>query len=149
MDCSCHKCSGACSHKPGWFLPKEAEKAAKLLDMTLKAFFDKYLGVDWWESSKDIFVLAPANTRMTAGNEYPSDPKGVCVFFKEGKCQIHDAKPHECGAYIHDDTSATVNARHKAIADAWNTDENQAQIETLLGRKPQSEEYYASFMGLW
>ena len=29
VECTCDICKQACKHKPGWFLPKEAEKAAE------------------------------------------------------------------------------------------------------------------------
>lgn len=145
-DCQCNRCVGACSHNPGWFTPRQAEKVAKLLGLTLKEFFDKYLGVNWWEKEegsyeKDIFVLAPAITTMEAGTEYPADPRGKCVFFKDGKCQIHDAKPHECKAYTHTDTREDVHVRHRAVADKWATEKNQKQIVKLLGREPKSENF--------
>jgi Fe-S-cluster containining protein len=141
--CSCQVCSRACKFNPGWFLPGEAEKAASLLGLTLKDFFDKYLGVNWWEKEAgyddDVFVLAPALVTMPPGEEYPADPRGVCIFLKENKCQIHDAKPHECRSYIHSDTKDDVHNRHKFVADEWL--KNQDQIKTLLGRNPSAKAF--------
>lgn len=57
---TCERCRRSCGHKPGWFLPGEAEKAAEFTGMTLPEFFRAYLAVDWWEGEPDIFLLSPA-----------------------------------------------------------------------------------------
>jgi Fe-S-cluster containining protein len=138
--CTCQTCSNACSYKPGWFLPGEAEKAAALMKMTLPEFFKKYLGVDWWngkEFGEETFVLAPVLKGYSAGAEYPAMPKGECVFFnKDKQCGIHAAKPHECQQYWHGDD--TARERHEAVAMAWT--DHQGQITELLGRKPIAAE---------
>ena len=140
QSCTCHRCSEACSHKPGWFLPGEAEKAAELMKMPLPDFFAKYLGVDWWngaEFGQETFVLAPALKQHEPGTEYPAMPTGQCIFFnKDRRCDIHAAKPHECQQYWHGDNPA--GERHKETAEAWT--DHQAQIEALLSRKPTAAE---------
>lgn len=136
--CSCGVCQGACTYKPGWFLPGEAEKAAALMDMSLPEFFRTYLGVNYWPEDEGLpltFLLAPAITRMSPGEEYPADPKGRCVFFQEGRCQIHEARPHECRRYFHTDTHAETHAVHHEVAATWG--EHQDQIQELLGREPE------------
>jgi hypothetical protein len=40
MDCQCAICKRACERKPGWFAPGELTKAAQLLGMNEKEFFD-------------------------------------------------------------------------------------------------------------
>lgn len=141
IDCQCNKCQGACQNKPGWFLPDEIEKAAKYLNLTVKEFFDKYLGVDWWEAYEKTFILAPAITRMGAGGEYPGNPKGTCVFFKDGKCSIHDVKPYECREHIHTESHEDCVIRHAFVKDQWANKDAQKKIKDLLGREPQTEEY--------
>ena len=145
MECSCDKCAGACSDKPGWFMPGQAERAAELLGFSLAEFFSKYLGVDWWEgdgqiSDDDIFLLAPAITGMSAGSEYPASPRGRCVFLKDSLCLIHAAKPFECAEFMHGDSSEAIAARHKSVAQAWNEAEHQNQVRSLLGRDPYTAE---------
>lgn len=136
--CTCYICKSACEHRPGWFVPGEAEKAADYLDVTLKELFDTKLMVDWWSNyPEDIFLLSPAIVNEDAGQEFPADPKGRCVFYKKGSCGIHSVKPFECKDFLHNDTSSN---RHENIANKWKT--NQRQIEDLLGRKPMSEKYY-------
>lgn len=142
-ECQCEICQYACKHKPGWFLPGEAEKAAEFLGLTMPEFFAQYLGVDWWAGGKDgtgedIFVLAPATTAMVPGEMYPADPRGQCVFFAQGLCQIHPVKPFECAAYGHEDKREQVQARHRQVAQAWQP--YQEQIAEWLGHKPHAAE---------
>lgn len=118
-------------------MPGEAERAAKYLGMTLTEFFKIYLGVNWLEGDDNIFLLAPATANMDPGGEYPGNPRGRCVFFENGLCNIHAVKPFECSEYIHGDTE--VSARHRQVAQAWKA--HQAQIVELLGREPEAEEY--------
>ena len=137
-DCSCYICKSACTHKPGWFMPGEVEKVAEYLGMPLQELFDEKLGVDWWVTDGNIFVLAPATTSMDAGIEYPGNPKGQCIFYENGLCSIHSVKPFECREFIHSEDDGLSGKRHKAVADAWQ--DKQAQIVELLGREPEAEE---------
>ena len=144
FECTCNKCRKACSYTPGWFMPGEAEKAAEFLDLSLKDFFDKYLGVDWWvgKGEEDIFVLAPALVGEETGSEYPGDPKGKCIFFnKDELCDIHPVKPFECATLTCD--GAGSKESHKAVAMAWKKHQNQ--IVELLGREPKLEAYFCSY----
>lgn len=139
-ECRCRYCSEACNHKPGWFKPGEAEKVADHLGLSLEDLFKTKLGVDWWEGSgEDIFLLTPALSNMTPGEEYPGDPRGSCVFFEDGLCSIHSVKPFECGEYMHGDSHGEISSRHRSVADLWR--DHQDQIETLLGREPQSSSF--------
>ena len=145
--CSCDKCKSACSRKPGWFMPNEAEKAAESLGMTLKEFFDKHLAVDFYEGfggEEDTFVLSPAVKGNQTGAMFPYKPTGVCVLFKEGKCSIHGNSPFECGQYIHTDSTREVDDRHIAVKEAWKG--HQKQIEELLGEKPYASENEGGLM---
>jgi Fe-S-cluster containining protein len=137
--CQCPECRNACAHKPGWFLPGEAEAAAKAMNMDLQTFFAKYLAVDWWQAHPgNTYVLAPAIPGHE-GRMYPARPTGTCVLFKDGLCTIHGQHPHECRAHVHTDTHALVKTRHAEVARAW--EPHQAQIIALLGREPEAEEY--------
>jgi Fe-S-cluster containining protein len=145
---TCAKCQRGCTNKPGWFLPGEAEAAAPLLGMSLEEFFRTYLAVDWWEHAewldceREVFVLSPAIAGEEPGEEFPGDPRGTCVFYENGRCRIHAAKPHECReslctgprGYVHEDT-----------AKAWT--EHQGQIRELLGREPMAEAYDGGMFG--
>lgn len=137
--CECHTCVSACAYKPGWFMPGEAEKAAKLMKMSLKKFFNNYLGVDWWNGETygaETFILSPVTVSTEPGEIFEKNPTGVCIFYKDNRCRIHAAKPYECQMYWHGDTGGS--ARHKKVAMAWK--KHQAQIEKLLGCKPIAPE---------
>jgi Fe-S-cluster containining protein len=94
------------------------------------------LAVDFWVAEPPVFVLSPAITGGAAGTEFPVEPRGQCVFFKDGLCGIHAAKPHECRAMRHD---RSFDGVHEATMKTWES-EPQAQIESLLGRKPEMPE---------
>lgn len=131
--CMCKECLAACLHKPGWFLPGEAERVASYFKILLEELFETKLAVDWWSGNPDIFLLSPAIIGNEAGTEFPGNPRGSCVFFKENLCEIHSVKPFECRELFHDGNN---NERHRKVANAWK--QHQNQITKLLGRKPVS-----------
>lgn len=143
-DCSCTVCQSACEHKPGWFLPAEVEPAAKFLGLSVEDFFKKYLLVDWFGADgrgvdHDIFVLSPAVVGSQPGGMFAADPRGVCVFFEDGRCTIHAVKPYECAQAHHDDTEEENGARHQVeLPRAWDVPAVQAEVTRLLGREPNS-----------
>jgi Fe-S-cluster containining protein len=147
--CACRDCRGACERKPGWFLPGEAEKAATHLGLSMQEFFTTYLAVDWWEASDGLpdttFVMSPAVVGNPTGEEFPGNPDGQCVFYQEGRCRIHEVKPHECAQLWCGEPGDVVGPRHLATAKAWA--DHQDQIVELLGREPAETEF-ESFMGL-
>lgn len=143
MGCSkesgtCATCRSGCTRKPGWFLPGEAERAAEFMGVTLAEFFRQYLAVDWWTGDPDIFLLSPAVADAETGTEFPADPTGTCVFYQDGRCQIHPVKPHECRETWCGETehSSTI---HRDTAAAWA--DHQGQIRELLGRDPRATPY--------
>ncbi len=133
-DCDCKVCQSYCKHVPGWFLPHEIDAAAKLLGMEPLAFFRKHLTVDAWVGDT-AFTLRPRTTAETGGDMSPYDPRGQCSFFRDGKCAIHAAKPHECAVITHEGMDSTLHSR---TADAWRP--HQAHIAELLGREPKEPE---------
>lgn len=142
-DCRCTECQAACRHKPGWFLPGQVERVAEHLGCSVEHLFAHHLMVDYlgeneFDEAETVFLLAPAIVGGTPGEEYPADPRGVCVFFQDGRCAIHAAKPYECRATLHGDGDAVVAARHYQVAQAWRNEAAQAQIRALLGREPES-----------
>ena len=139
--CDCKACKSACSYKPGWFLPNQAEKVAEFLNIPFIELFNTKLGVDWNNGYEDetVFVLAPAIKSMDTGEEYPSDPRGVCVFFIDGLCEIHNVKPFECAEFLHSDSQEMIEIRKRKIVKEWAIKGDY--IKNLLGREPQSEEF--------
>ena len=135
--CICNQCKSDCRFKPGWFLPDEAEKVANHLGITIEELFNTKLMVDWWEDyPEDIFLLSPAIINEDAGQEFTANPRGQCIFYKKGLCEIHPVKPFECKEALHN-ISAPTNT-HQNVSNEWKT--NQHQIENLLGRSPIAKE---------
>lgn len=136
LSCECEKCKSACQFRPGWFKPEQIQILADNLKLTIEELFDKYLAIDWWfgtgSEDKDIFMLAPALRVGYTGTYYDYDPRGTCIFFKDGKCSIYDkGKPFECSQYMHTDTQEQVSERHREVAMSWK--EHQETIEKLFG----------------
>jgi len=146
--CACSTCVDACSHKPGWLAPGDAEVIAAHLGVSLEELFKTKLIVDWYGQGKngDIFLLSPAKVGKAAGKMSGASPLGVCVFLKDNLCQIHAVKPTECKKSTHavvgqDGDNSPMRGLHAAVATAWDTPENQKQIEDLLGEPPYAEDY--------
>lgn len=141
--CVCTECCLACTYKPGWFAPGEAERVAEFLKISMKELFDQYLMVDWWSDyPHDIFNLSPAIIGHSGGTA-PGRPTGCCIFFKEDRCSIHEVKPMECrlGFGCSKDVFTESNSVHKKVADTWRNKKAQKQIVSLLGREPEAENY--------
>lgn len=137
--CDCDTCKGACSYKPGWLKFGDEKRIAKKMGITVKELFEKHLLVDWWqdEKDKDYFGLSPAVTRLSAGQMFDYNPKGKCVFFENGLCNIHSVAPFECKSYIHTQKSEQSMITHKECAMSWDTPEAKKLIKELLGYEPQ------------
>jgi len=133
-ECTCPKCIECCERRPGWFKPGEAEKAARLLRMSLQDFFNKYLVVDYWARMEgDINLLMPrqvdaAGRRLSYSDAFRVSP---CVFLQNDRCGIHAAKPYECKVAMGCDNSE-VGSWHKKAAKAWDKPKHQTQVENLL-----------------
>lgn len=132
-ECTCPTCQSWCDHAAGWFLPGEAEEAAKLLGLSFEDFFKQHLTVDYWVGVP-TFALRPRTVRESGGDVSRDDPRGTCSFYQNGRCAIHAAKPHECATTKHD--VHLPGDWHERTAIAWRTKEHQAQIVKLLGYEP-------------
>jgi Fe-S-cluster containining protein len=138
IECECSSCKNACKLKPGWFVPGEAEKVADYLQISLKKLFKTKLAVDFYSKGKEVFVLSPVVVDNNPGKEFPFDPRGQCVFYKDGKCEIHPVKPHECREWDHKMSDISSKKLHENVSKSW--EEHQDQIEKLLGKKPVAPE---------
>lgn len=139
-ECACDCCQDACRLAPGWFAPGEAGQAAALLGLSVQEFFRQYLAVDFWAADAldgFVFVLAPANSNNPAGREYRFNPRGQCVFYREGRCLIHAAKPLECALYLHTDSRDDLARRKAELVLLWR---QSKEAEQLLGRRPVAPE---------
>lgn len=102
-DCTCRRCVNACKQQPGWFAPGEAEKAAELLGIPFEEF-KKFIIKDSCDdqyAENAPYIYAPRKIGVDLPDsefrEYQQKRKqGTCVFLKEDRCSIHQAKPYEC-----------------------------------------------------
>jgi Fe-S-cluster containining protein len=79
-------------------------------------------------------------TSMMPGSVYPFRPTGRCVFFKEGRCSIHEAKPRECRFADHTKTMEECSEDRGKMVDEWKKEEHQQYIADILGYKPVKPE---------
>jgi Fe-S-cluster containining protein len=81
---SCHQCNACCrGAQPGWVYvsPRQVERIARLLAMTVPAFRARFLRSD--EDGDTVLELKP---------------NGDCVFWDEG-CTVYAARPHQCRTF--------------------------------------------------
>ena len=136
-ECQCEKCQQACKYRPGWFLPGEAEKVARFLNLTLQELFDTYLWADYWVrmAGGDIYLLGPAVKENVTGRQAPFWPTGECVFFTSGLCAIHPVKPFECREAMPCQEEQPERNLHQETAMAWDNPRHQQQVMDLLARE--------------
>lgn len=136
IECECRTCRSYCCNRPGFFAPGEAEGAAELLGVSLEELFRSSLVVEFWQpqdGADHTYLLAPATVGRPAGGLAPLQPRGVCVFYTEGRCAIHATKPLECRLADHRARDGMQEER-AALVERWRTPEGRAQIEALWGR---------------
>ncbi len=119
-ECKCEKCKDSCSYRPGWFLPEQIESLLKhFKKKTIRELLEsKKIVIDWYEGAEDILLLAP-NIKKNNEIYYPADPRGECVFYICGLCEIHNIKPFECAESIHSSSSEENEKRHDNISEEW------------------------------
>lgn len=139
-NCDCDKCKSACKYCPGWFLPKEIENVATLLELSIPDLFKTKLAVNWWVGEgKNIFLLSPAMKLAEPGTESPADPRGECIFYINDRCEIYSARPFECRKLEHGEGTEENHLRHEVVALAWR--KSQQWIADLLGRVPEARTF--------
>ena len=134
-ECSCNVCKNACNYSPGWFKPEQIPIILKHFKVkTIRDLLGKdRFAINWWVGDhENILVLAP-NIVGNSDIEYPADPRGPCVFYKDGKCEIYSVRPFECAKYIHSESSKIIRDRHFKISQEWEAsnllDEFEDEIE--------------------
>lgn len=136
-ECACETCTSGCSRTPGWFLPGEAEATAKLLGIDLPELFARFLVAEFWiGEDENILTLSPRKLGQDGGRKATYGEgfsRGVCVFFENGSCRIHAAKPFECSRTTHE---MQRNFRN-LIAAEWDHDAHQDQVLRLLRRESE------------
>lgn len=82
-------------------MPGEAEAAAEILGIPYEEFFKAYLTAT--EDSYGVYALRPRMQKEPGGTirrEFVWGHRSPCVFYQDGKCNIHDVKPAECLSLI-------------------------------------------------
>ncbi|MBD5636139.1 MAG: hypothetical protein IAI49_16850, partial [Candidatus Eremiobacteraeota bacterium] len=107
-----------------------------------------YLSVDWWEAGDELYVLSPAVVGGNPGGMFSFDPRGQCVFFSNGRCEIHEAKPFECRAYTHTNDYDGVQSRHRYIANEWADHQDEVKALCDDAYVPENESGILGLLGL-
>jgi hypothetical protein len=135
-DCDCEACRSACVHRPGWFAPGEATRAAAYLGLTLEQFFARSLIIDWYDDldGEDVELLAPATERQVpgtrAGFEDPWHPSRCRLLTDRGCGLPFELRPAECRRYYGCDPSTwSSEGRSPDLAASWR--ERPEELEQL------------------
>ncbi len=97
--CSCPECIDCCQRDPGWFLPDEIPIAAAFMNLAEAEFVEQFCQE---HRDDNVIVLAPKQKPGTT----------ECIFLdRDGMCQIHAVKPHECRKVF----GCGPEARHRRI----------------------------------
>jgi len=138
MDCACDSCQNLCQQKPGWFTPDQIERLARKLGLRIDDLFRRFLTIDValvedGGQMKAIYVLAPAMIGRKPGAISDPSARGICVWFRDGQCQIHEAKPRECSLVDHATSSAQGDLIRASILKRWLP--HKGFVQQLYGKK--------------
>jgi Fe-S-cluster containining protein len=138
MNCSCERCQSLCRNKPGWFLPEQIKVLAQRQGLGVEALFRSHLTVDAVLVERDgspvaSYVLAPAMVGKPAGEISDPEARGVCVWFRDGQCAIHEAKPLECREVDHTTTPREGDLLRASILEQWRP--HKKLVQDLYGKK--------------
>jgi Fe-S-cluster containining protein len=137
----CYGRGRCCTNNPGWFGPGEMEKAAAHLGLEPEELFRKCLVVVTahvvdvpGKPAVDLFAPAKVDERgaplMPTGARVPQVyeiMRGACIFYRQGRCDIHAARPIECRRYFCEQPDEE-NLSRAALARMW-WDAAQAERE--------------------
>ncbi len=129
--CTCARCQAQCAHKPGWLIPRDVDRIAAYLGLSVEQLFSCLLVVDVWSGRRrDIYTLSPAIEHIEAGGVLEvSAYTGRCVFLVNGLCSIHEVKPYECRRAFHEKDGRNA---HAVAMLAWSSRRHQTTIHDLL-----------------
>lgn len=143
-ECSREACRSLCQKTPGWFRPREIPRLARYFGLTVREVFEQYLIADI-QVSYNVYVLVPVKNfklvdeplilnfidEMRDRNKrmgWDCDRAGTwtsvkytwigapCIFYNDGRCEIHSVRPFECAVTRHDTTHHNIR---KWIAREW------------------------------
>jgi Fe-S-cluster containining protein len=118
--CACTECVNNCRHIPGYLIPADVGRIARLLGFTnLIEFAFRYL------------LASPGATVMQAGRVFKiptlvprRKEDGSCVFLDErNRCRIHEVSPYGCAFFDAHQSDAEAQRRSgrglQEIAERW------------------------------
>lgn len=145
--CSCEICKNACKNRPGWFIPEQVPEIETYFGRNIFDLLGKELAIDWgtdMEMKENILLLAP-NIKGNQSIQYPANPRGECIFLKEGKCTIYSVRPYECGVTSHTDKEEKDILRHIEIATKWkNSKILEDYKENIICYQPTFNDLYGT-----
>jgi len=106
-DCTCAKCQECCTREAGWFLPEEIPLAAKMLELTEESFIAKYC--QQHNLNGKGIALSPKSKENST----------ICIFFENGLCKIHAAKPYECRKVFACEAPRKHKRTRELVAKKW------------------------------
>jgi hypothetical protein len=123
-DCSCKDCQSACAFRPGFFRRDQIEPLAAALNLSVPELVRKHLQVDFYSGEgtdyEDTAMLVPRLKGERGGTQIDQDPRGVCHWLINGRCQIHNlGKPAECAELGHGEDGKRLKGDRDAIAATW------------------------------
>ena len=125
MNCSCKTCRKACKTIPGLFSFEQIKKVAHSLHLS-STEFSKYLVFELAlvedpvkETVERFLIAAPRRVDEIPGTIRKPLHTGVCIFFKNGLCSIHDNKPEQCQRVDHTTTVTEHRVIKHSIGSTW------------------------------
>ncbi len=88
--------------------------------------------IDWYNEDKNILVFTPNIKGNEDSIQYPADPRGECIFFNNGKCDIYKIRPFECKEYIHTDVKEIADKRHVKVKNEWEKSNLLKKYENII-----------------
>jgi Fe-S-cluster containining protein len=119
-ECACERCALNCHFMPGYLVPADLHRVARLLGFG-----------NVFEFAARHLVASPGALVMSAGRRFriktlvpARRPDGACVFLDEGdRCRIHEWSPYGCSFFDDHQTREEADIRSaeglRAVHRAW------------------------------
>lgn len=95
--CSCKKCRDACIRSPSYLIPQDMKPYMKETGFNIEETSSEEEIINWGKQSvlSSIFTFTLRNERLPVLIP-KSDAKGVCVHFRNERCEVHSNSPYGC-----------------------------------------------------
>lgn len=91
--CSCTACKHGCKMGSGFLAADDFEPLARAMSVSIAELKKKYLERRMLFNKEAWRPKLIRKKHPTTGKKVPY---GACIFYKNGMCSVHDAKPLEC-----------------------------------------------------